>query len=370
MSSEINAAPLTLFFGDREAEYQPLVGGKCASLGAMTVAGLPVPIGFSVTTAAFDASLGCGGVLDAIGEALAGLDPTDVSQLAIAANACRQAVLRVGLSRVVRDAVSAAYRQLSEQTGVHDTPVAVRSSATAEDQPDASFAGQQDTYLWIRGENDVIDHVVRCWASLYTDRAIAYRHENGYSQVDVAMGVAVQQMVLPKTSGVAFTVDPTTGDRSTIVIDAAFGLGEAVVSGEVTPDNFMIDKVMFEITRRTISTKEVECCLEGDAVVHRPLDAVRASSASLTDDEVKAVARLARQAERHFGRPQDVEWALTLDDAGGPVVHMLQSRPETVWSNKARQVSSGVLSGVEGVVNNLLKPTATSKASPGTGGPT
>ena len=232
----------------------------------------------------------------------------------------------------------------------------MRSSATAEDQPDASFAGQQDTYLWIRGADNVVNHVVRCWASLFTDRAISYRHENGYPHSDVAMSVAVQQMVLPKAAGVAFTLNPTNGDRSTIVIDSAFGLGESVVSGIVTPDNYMIDKVIFEITKRTVSAKEVECCVEGGRVVQRPLDVDRSTSPSLTDDEIRAIARLARQAEKHFGRPQDVEWAVTIADDGLPTVHLLQSRPETVWSNKPRQVSQGVHTGVEGVVSNLLRP--------------
>jgi pyruvate,water dikinase len=253
---------------------------------------------------------------------------------------------------VIRD----GYRQLCAQTGIDDVAVAVRSSATAEDQPDASFAGQQDTYLWIRGSDNVVNHVVRCWASLYTDRAIAYRHENGYPHADVAMSVAVQQMVLPKAAGVAFTLNPTNGDRSTIVIDSAFGLGESVVSGVVTPDNYMIDKVIFEITRRTVSVKEVECCVENGRVVQRPLDEDRSTSPSLTDNEIKAIARLARQAEKHFGRPQDVEWAVTIGEGGEPAVHLLQSRPETVWSNKPRQVSQGVHTGVEGVVSNLLKP--------------
>ena len=212
--------------------------------------------------------------------------------------------------------IRAGYRQLCAHTGIDDVAVAVRSSATAEDQPDASFAGQQDTYLWIRGADDVVNHVVRCWASLYTDRAISYRHENGYPHSDVAMSVAVQQMVLPKAAGVAFTLNPTNGDRSTIVIDSAFGLGESVVSGTVTPDNYMIDKVIFEITKRTVSAKELECCVEGGRVVQRSLDADRSTSPSLTDDEIRAIAKLARQAEKHFGRPQDVEWAVTIADDG------------------------------------------------------
>jgi pyruvate,water dikinase len=161
---------------------------------------------------------------------------------------------------------------------------------------------------------------------------------------------------VPQAAGVAFTLNPTNGDRSTIVIDSAFGLGESVVSGTVTPDNYMIDKVIFEITKRTVSAKELECCVEGDRVVERALDADRSTSPSLSDDQIKAIAKLARQAEKHFGRPQDVEWAVTVDVDGRDTVHLLQSRPETVWSNKRRQVSQGVHTGVEGVVSNLLKP--------------
>ncbi|MEY2401374.1 MAG: pyruvate, water dikinase, partial [Ilumatobacteraceae bacterium] len=326
------------------------------SLGAMTRAGLPVPPGFAVTTHAFDDSMGRDHVGPYVRAQLDSLDVSDLSALSAAAARCRQTVLDAGPSQAAEAVIRDGYRQLCAQTGIDDVAVAVRSSATAEDQPDASFAGQQDTYLWIRGSDNVVNHVVRCWASLYTDRAIAYRHENGYPHADVAMSVAVQQMVLPKAAGVAFTLNPTNGDRSTIVIDSAFGLGESVVSGVVTPDNYMIDKVIFEITRRTVSVKEVECCVENGRVVQRPLDEDRSTSPSLTDNEIKAIARLARQAEKHFGRPQDVEWAVTIGEGGEPAVHLLQSRPETVWSNKPRQVSQGVHTGVEGVVSNLLKP--------------
>ena len=347
-----------IFFHDYNETDQPIVGGKCASLGAMTAAGLPVPPGFAVTTHAFADSLDRDHVAPFLRRDLDRLDVGDLAALREAAAHSRQMVLDAGPSEAAEAVIRAGYRQLCALTGVDDVAVAVRSSATAEDQPDASFAGQQDTYLWIRGADEVVNHVVRCWASLYTDRAISYRHENGYPHADVAMSVAVQQMVLPKAAGVAFTLNPTNGDRSTIVIDSAFGLGESVVSGIVTPDNYMVDKVIFEITKRTVSAKELECCVDHDVVVQRPLDADRSTAPSLTDPEIKAIAKLARQAEKHFGRPQDVEWAVTIDDDGGHVVHLLQSRPETVWSNRPRQVSSGVLSGVEGVVSNLLKPVA------------
>jgi pyruvate, water dikinase len=352
----LTAGPLLVFFDDYEEAHQPIVGGKCSSLGAMTQTGLPVPHGFAVTTHSFAESMGRDDVKSTINGLLETLDPNDLGELGRVASFCRETVLDAGTSDAAATAIRIGYQRLCERAGCTDLPVAVRSSATAEDQPDASFAGQQDTYLWIRGADNVVSHVVQCWASMYTDRAIAYRVENGYGHVDVAMSVAVQQMVLPKAAGVAFTLNPLNGDRSTIVIDSAFGLGESVVSGEVTPDNYFVDKVVFEITKRTVSTKEKECCVEGDVVVHKALDEARSTAPSLTDDEIKAIARLARQAEKHFGRPQDIEWAVTVNADGHSTVHLLQSRPETVWSNKPRQVSTGVMSAVDGVVHNLLSP--------------
>jgi pyruvate, water dikinase len=346
-----------IFFHDYQESDRPIIGGKCASLGAMTVAGLPVPPGFAVTTHAFADSMGRDHVGPVLHRLLDDLDVSDLHALSAAAATCRQMVLDAGPSQEAEETIRAGYRQLCEQTGIDDVAVAVRSSSTAEDMLDASFAGQQDTYLWIRGADRVVNHVVHCWASLYNDRAIAYRHERGYPHAEVAMSVAVQQMVLPKAAGVAFTLNPTNGDRSTIVIDSSFGLGEPVVSGTVTPDNYMIDKVVFEITRRTVSAKELECCVVDDVLVEKPLDAERSTSPSLTDNEIKEIAKLARRAEKHFGRPQDVEWAVTIGDDGQQTIHLLQSRPETVWSNKPRQVSHGVVTGVEGVVSNLLKPT-------------
>lgn len=353
-----------VFFDEYEDRHHPIVGGKCASLGAMTKAALPVPSGFAVTTHAFAQSLDDAGAPAALQRILDQLDVRDLAALSTASAACRHVVAGAGATSATADAIRTAYAQLCAKRGIADLPVAVRSSATAEDQPDASFAGQQDTYLWIRGADAVVDHVVQCWASLFTDRAVSYRQENGYPHDDVAMSVAVQEMVLPKAAGVAFTLNPINGDRSAIVIDSAFGLGESVVSGTVTPDNYVIDKVIFEISRRTVSAKEMEVVLDGDRVVHRDLDATRSTTPSLTDPQIKAIARLARQAEKHFGRPQDVEWAVTESEDGAFVVHLLQSRPETVWSNKPRTVSTGVTSVMDGIVKSLLTPVKVTNATP------
>lgn len=343
-------------FGAYEPEHQPIVGGKCSSLGASTVAGLPVPQGFAVTTHAFADSMDRDEVAGAVRKELNGLNVHDMDALSAVGSKCREIVLDAGPSQAAETSIRLGYQALCEAAAVTNLPVAIRSSATAEDQPDASFAGQQDTFLWVRGEDDVVNFVVRCWASLFTDRAIAYRQEHGYPHEGVAMSVAVQQMVEPKSAGVAFTLNPTSGDRSVIVIDSAFGLGESVVSGTVTPDNYMVDKVMFEIVKRTVSAKEEECVVIDNEVVHLPLDQERSTAPSLTDAEIKAVARLARQAEKHFGRPQDVEWAVTVDDGGNSTVHLLQSRPETVWSNRTRQISTGIVDPMAGIVKTLLTP--------------
>jgi pyruvate,water dikinase len=235
----------------------------------------------------------------------------------------------------------------------------VRSSATCEDQPDASFAGEHDTYLWVRGGDSVVAHVLRCWASLFTDRGIAYRLERGYRQHGAAMSVGVQQMVRPRAAGVAFTLNPLDGDRSQIAIDASWGFGEAVVSGEVTPDNFLVDKVMGAITRRTISAKTLEYRLTAaDTVTAVEVEAERQSVPCLTDDEIAAVARLARRAEKHYKCPQDVEWAIDGAQAsdGEQSVLLLQSRPETVWSRRPRQAAACNADPITSMVQTLLRP--------------
>jgi pyruvate, water dikinase len=236
-------------------------------------------------------------------------------------------------------------------------PVAVRSSATAEDLPDASFAGEHDTYLWVRGPDDVLRHLARCWSSLFTARAIAYRRERGYDHDVVAMSVGVQKMVRPTAAGVAFTLNPRDGDRSQVAVEAAWGFGEGIVSGEVTPDSFLVDKVLGEIVQRTISDKAVQYRLGSDDRVERvEVAADRRAVPSLTDDQVKAVARLARAAERHYRCPQDVEWALDGDLPGDQAVTLLQARPETVWSRKAATPVATAGDPMASIVATLLSP--------------
>jgi pyruvate, water dikinase len=342
----------TLSFTDIGPADHHCVGGKCASLGQMTQAGVAVPPGFAVTTDAFQLMLDQHGLKTEIVRHLQGLDPENNDQLERVAQAIRQ---RIG-SHPMPSAVDAAIRQAYAALG--NVAVAVRSSATAEDMPDASFAGQQDTYLWITGVEQVIDKVRDCWASLYTSRAIAYRAKNNID-ADVLMSVGVQKMVNAKAAGVAMTLDPTTGDRMRIVIDASWGLGETVVSGTVTPDNFTVEKVMEQIVSRQISDKHIE--LVGDekagAAIEREVEKSRRKIQCISDAEVIAVARLAKRLEKQNKCPQDVEWALDADLPDGENLMALQSRPETIWSQKKKDTVQKTMDvGMMSIVNTLSNP--------------
>lgn len=348
------SAEYSLNFDAIGMEDHARVGGKCASLGEMTRAGVAVPPGFAVTTDAYQAMLDHHGLKSEIERHLTGIDPEDIAEVDRAAQAIRIRIRSHHLPEKVEAAIRSEYAAMGD-----DMPVAVRSSATAEDLPDASFAGQQDTYLWVIGADDVVSRVRDCWASLYTTRAVAYREKNRISHIDVLMSVGVQKMVNAKAAGVAMTLDPGTGDRTRIVIDAAWGLGETVVSGLVTPDNFVIEKVLEEILDRTISDKHVE--LIGDAAlgeaVEREVDADRRTVSCLTDAEVMAVARLAKRLEKQNKCPQDVEWAIDADLPDGENLLALQSRPETIWSQKKKdKPKSPYATGMMGIVNTLNNP--------------
>ena len=323
------------FFDAGIAPEHDLLGGKCASLVTMTAAGMPVPPGFAVTTASYDAFIAASGLAELIREQLAGLDADDVAHVDRVSQLIRDRICDSPVPEPVREAVIEAWAQLQSRFAA-PVPVAVRSSATAEDLPDASFAGQQDTYLWLTEEAEVHRHIRMCWASLYTSRAIMYRLKNGIEDEGLSMAVAVQKMVSAETAGVAMTMNPSTGDRSKIVIDASWGIGEAVVSGHVTPDNIMVDKVMMSIVSEHIGDKHIEMVPEpgGRGLIERPVDVTRREIRCLTDEQVRQVAELAKRAERHYGTPQDIEWAIDRDLPAGENLLLLQARPETVHSNR------------------------------------
>jgi cytochrome P450 len=355
------APPIVLPFAQCGPDDLGLVGGKCLSLGAMMRAGAPVPPGFAVTTSAYRSMLETTGLRERMHELLAQLQPGDIENEERVSSEMRALLTSTPMPEQIETSIREAYAALCAEIGQPDVPVAVRSSATAEDLPGASFAGQQDTYLWVIGADAVVARVRDCWASLFTTRAIAYRQDLQIDHEQVLMGVAVQKMVNARSAGVAMTLNPLNGDRSKIVIDSSWGLGETVVSGEITPDNFVIDKVMLEVVKRTVVPKPFE--LRPDpvqrCVVHRVVEPERQTQPSLSHEELLNVARLAKRAERHYGTPQDIEWAVDADLPAGENVVLLQSRPETVWSQKAAPKPADAALyqiGLHSLVHTLLNP--------------
>jgi pyruvate,water dikinase len=323
----VKSTELIGWFSDITLADRPTVGGKGGSLGELTRAGIPVPAGFVVRTAAFEefiAILERAAPLRARVEAVAADDLTGIEQLSAGLVA---RVQQQPLPDALRDALRAAYAELC---GAEPrAPLAVRSSATTEDAADASFAGLQDTYLWVLGPQQVERQVRACWASLYSVPSIAYRRKRGLPESQVAMAVVVQKMVDARAAGVMFTRSPTSGDRSVIVIEGAWGLGSAVVSGEVTPDRFVMGKIAGEITTREISDKPVRHVpLAAGGTSEEPTPAELRAAPCVSDEELQQLRETARRIEKHYGCAQDIEWAI---DSSG-TLRILQSRPETVWS--------------------------------------
>lgn len=334
------------------------VGGKCAGLGSLIGAGAPVPPGFAITTEAWRTMLGQDGLRGRIEAEMRHIRSSRDPNLPEICEKVRTMIEETPIAPSLETAIRQALAELSERSGLNNIPVAVRSSATAEDLPNASFAGLHDTALWVMGASDVLRQVRRCWSSLYAAGAVAYRLDNGFPHEKAWMAVGIQKMVNAKAAGVAFTLNPISGDRSKIAIDSSFGLGEAVVSGEVTPDNFLVDKVIFEVVKQVISPKHIEYAFDAEQgiVVKRAISPERQKQISLTREEIVAVAKIAKYAEAHFRSPQDIEWAIDADLPPGESVVLLQSRPETVWSRKERpQVSSSHSRGMAGMVHTLVR---------------
>jgi pyruvate,water dikinase len=348
------ATPMVRWFQDCRNDAVALVGGKCASLGELINSGVRVPPGFAVTTHAYRQFMDESGLTEQVAALVDGLDPRDADALETASRAVRRVIDEAPFSTEMEDVIAEQYRRLSVQCCMPATPVAVRSSATAEDLPGASFAGQQDTYLWIRGVDDLLACTKRCISSLYTGRAIAYRLRNGFRHAEVAIGVGVQKMAHAYCAGVMFTLNPSNGDRSSIVIDSNFGFGESVVSGEVTPDHFVVNKVSLEIQQRTISRKQVAYILDSKAQKTSACEVPpeRQTVQSLIDDEITELAWMGKQIEKHYGRPMDIEWAVDKNLPAGGNIFILQARPETVWS--ARGAESGKAGPGDGPLSYIV----------------
>jgi len=320
-----------------------IVGGKCANLGELTAKGVTVPPGFAVTADAFRRFLEETKIGEVIQKTLTSSNgPRDPKQYEEASQEIRKIIESAPMPSDIANEVRSAYRDLERKTSSPQVKVAVRSSATSEDLPDASFAGQQDTYLNVKGEDALVHYVQKCWSSLYTPRAIFYREEKGFPHEKVLISVGVQKMVESEVSGVIFTLDPVNGDPSKIIIESSWGLGEALVAGVVRPDRFIVDKGTLQIVHKEIVPKMVEHVPnhETGLTMEREVPAERRNAASLGDEQVVELARLARDIEDHYQTPQDVEFAVERSKSGQKV-YVVQTRPETFWARMKSPSESG-----------------------------
>jgi pyruvate,water dikinase len=293
---------------------EPRFGGKSANLGELLAAEIPVPPGFAISTEAYHSFVRDAGLKEII---------------AAGSPAIGDAMRAAPMPAQVRTQVAGAYAQLGD-----DVPVAVRSSAIGEDSQDATFAGQQETYLWVRGAERVCDAVRDCWASLYSPTAISYRARLAGSTGPPAMGVTVQLMVDAEVSGVMFTCNPLSGDPSMVAINASWGLGLAVVGGEVTPDDYLVSKVTREVVREHIHAKDVQYVPDpaGSGAVRVAVPEERRDARCLEPGALERLVDVARRVERHFGCHQDIEWALARDSGGE--LFVVQTRPVTAVAKK------------------------------------
>ncbi len=311
-------------FEDLSRQDVDYAGGKGANLGEMTAAGLPVPPGFVVGASSYALFCDVGGLRDRIEERLSSVDVDDTAALDVATKEVRAMVEAEPVPDEVATEIRNAYLELA---GKRDNPpVAVRSSATAEDTEAASFAGMNETFLNVRGPDEVVEAVRRCWSSLFGARTVFYRAKKGFGQADMDIAVVVQIQILSTRAGVMFTIDPSSGERDHLVIEGSLGLGESVVSGQVSPDRYVIDKETLHIIKRDVKRKElvIEPLPDGGTRT-RELSGEESTQPVLSDDEVRVVAELGIRDENHYGTPQDTEWAF--DEEGR--AWMLQSRPVT-----------------------------------------
>ena len=320
-----------------------IAGGKGANLGELTQAGIPVPPGFVVTAETYEKFMEDSGINDRVLDILDKIDINDTKALQAAAEEIKSIIIETPIPDDMVMFIKEAYNQLCQRVGEDDTDVAIRSSATAEDLPEASFAGQQDTFLHVSGDEEVIEYIRKCWASLFEARAIFYREENDFEHSKVLIAVVVQKMAIADKAGVMFTVNPSTGEEIAL-IEGSWGLGEAVVSGDVTPDNYQVDKTNNEIINVTISDKKVMYTNDesGTSVKVNVPENLRMERV-LSDDELIELTEMGKRVQAHYGEPMDTEWAFERDN-----LFLLQARPITTLDGDAPAADDD--SGVDGEV--------------------
>jgi len=329
--------PLVLWFDEVGRGDVSLVGGKNASLGEMIrKTRVPVPPGFAVTAYAYQVTIEKAGLWKFINEQLEGLDMHDMAELEKRGEAIRTAIEKVQLPRELEQEIAKYYRELGEKLGEENPDCAIRSSATAEDLPDASFAGQQETYLNVRGLDNIITETKKCMASLFTNRAISYRVDKGFKHSDVRISVAVQKMVRSDlaSSGVIFTIETESGFKNVVYITGSWGLGEYVVQGKVNPDQFYVFKPTGKLISKRPGRKNIKLVYEdAGGTVQAPVPTELQLKYVISDKEAEQLARYAIDIEKHYGLPMDIEWAR---DGRTQKLYIVQARPETVHSTKDR----------------------------------
>ncbi len=357
------------WFEDLDGDDVELVGGKGANLGEMTNAGIPVPSGFCVTADAYEVFVSETGIQDKIMELIDDVeDYEDSDKLNDTAKKIRNLIKSTEMPDDIRDEIVNAYEEMNERYGKDDVYTAVRSSATAEDLPDASFAGQQETYLDISGVDSLLDSVQKCWASLWTTRATYYRERQGFDHSKVYLSAVVQKMVNSETAGVMFTANPANNDTSEIMINASWGLGESVVSGAVSPDEYIVDKENLNIKDKHIAKKKIMIVRDPEKGVgtvkvdtEDQLGEEYVEKECLDDEKIKKLAEIGIKIEDHYNAPQDIEWAYDTDT---DELQIVQSRPVTTLEEKGEDEEEEKMEESEGLGEVLVKGLG---ASPGRG---
>lgn len=347
--------PDILWFKDVGRDDVGIVGGKGANLGEMTQANFPVPPGFVVTSHAYFDYIEKTGLRPKILKIIDSINVEDTDSLEKKTAEVREMILKTAMSEELKVEILKAYKKLSEEklawlSTSEPGCVAVRSSATAEDLPEASFAGQQDTYLNVMGNEELINKVRKCWASLFTARATYYRKEQGFPTEKVGIAVVVQKMITSESSGVMFTSDPT-GDKSKIIIEGGFGLGEAIVSGTITPDNYIVDRATMKLVGKKINTQELKIIRQGNTTIKMPMEKEEARKQKLADDLIIELAHIGANIENHYKAPQDIEWALEKGK-----MYIVQSRAITTLAltDKVKE-HQGMEGSGEGKLKILIK---------------
>ncbi len=352
------AKPLILFFKDIHKDDIPMVGGKGANLGEMANAGFPVPPGFAVTVQAYDQFLEENNLVKEINDILKDLDVSDSTKLENASKMVQKKILQGRIPDEVGNETIKAYRKLSGL--FKKVQVAVRSSATAEDLPTASFAGQQATFLNVKGETELLEKVRECWASLFTPRAIFYRVQNKIPHEKVKISVIVQKMVESEVSGVMFTLNPVTNEKDRILIEAVWGLGEMIVQGSVVPDKYVVQKDTFSILSKEISDQSIQLIKVSGVTKEADVPEKKRELQKITNEEVVYIAKLGQKLQDHYYFPQDAEWA---KDSKGEI-YLVQTRPVTTMKETSKRIKAEVGGDASVGITPILTGTP---ASPGIG---